>query len=109
TRECMRSSCGRATAALSMRRSAHALILWPTASSKRQSGFYGPEARRQSAATAIPIMTDEIRDHFQESALVLDRVAGACSEAIARSANVLLDAFRKGGKLLLCGNGGSAA
>lgn len=32
-----------------------------------------------------------------------------CSEAIEAAANTLVDVFRQGGKVLLCGNGGSAA
>src|SRR5687768_17087900 len=54
-------------------------------------------------------MTNEIRAYFDASASVLSRVADACGEAIARSAEILIGAFRSGGKLLLCGNGGSAA
>lgn len=54
-------------------------------------------------------MTDEIRTYFENSAQVLSRVAAACGESIERSAAILIEAFRKGGKLLLCGNGGSAA
>ena len=52
---------------------------------------------------------DEIRDYLNGSAGLLSRVAGACGEDIDRAAAVIVDAFRGGGKLLLCGNGGSAA
>jgi len=54
-------------------------------------------------------MTEEIQAYFAASASVLSGVAGACGDAIERSAAVLVGAFRSGGKLLLCGNGGSAA
>jgi phosphoheptose isomerase len=54
-------------------------------------------------------MTDEIRDYFAQSARVLDSVAAACGDAIEQSAAMLVESFRSGGKLLLCGNGGSAA
>lgn len=54
-------------------------------------------------------MTKEIRTYLAESASVLGRVAASCDQAIARSAEILTEAFRRGGKLLLCGNGGSAA
>ena len=54
-------------------------------------------------------MTDEIRTYFDESVSVLSRVAGSCGDAIASAADTLTAAFRGGGKLLLCGNGGSAA
>ena len=33
----------------------------------------------------------------------------ACREDIARAAELLIDCYRRGGKLLLCGNGGSCA
>jgi D-sedoheptulose 7-phosphate isomerase len=54
-------------------------------------------------------MTNDIRAYFDASASVLSRVADACGDAIERSASLLVGAFRNGGKLLLCGNGGSAA
>ena len=31
----------------------------------------------------------------------------ACREDIERAAQLLIDCYRRGGKLLLCGNGGS--
>src|SRR5438105_13433847 len=43
-----------------------------------------------------------------ESAAVMDAAAREAS-SIARAASIITDAFRAGGKLLLCGNGGSAA
>jgi D-sedoheptulose 7-phosphate isomerase len=54
-------------------------------------------------------MTNEIQAYFAASASVLSRVADACGDAIEQSAAILTDSFRNGGKLLLCGNGGSAA
>ena len=53
--------------------------------------------------------TSEIQKYFEESAVVLTRVADACGEGIERAAGLLIESFRSGGKLLLCGNGGSAA
>lgn len=70
---------------------------------------------------------ETIQDHFRESAAVKHGMAGAPGEgvfaaaagipagpppavaAVARAAEVITAAFRNGGKLLLCGNGGSAA
>jgi D-sedoheptulose 7-phosphate isomerase len=43
------------------------------------------------------------------SAATIARAADACAPAVARAAEVIADAFRAGKKLLLCGNGGSAA
>jgi len=54
-------------------------------------------------------MNDTIRRYFAESALVLGRVADACHREIEAAVQLLTDSFRNGGKLLLCGNGGSAA
>jgi len=54
-------------------------------------------------------MTDEIGTYLEQSARILGSVASACSPAIERAVSVLIDAFRRGNKLLLCGNGGSAA
>ena len=34
---------------------------------------------------------------------------GTCADDIKRSAELMLDTYRKGGKILVCGNGGSAA
>ncbi|HEX2836222.1 MAG TPA: SIS domain-containing protein [Thermoanaerobaculia bacterium] len=54
-------------------------------------------------------MTDAIRTYFEASAGVLRNTGERCGDAIARAAGVLIASYRKGGKLLLCGNGGSAA
>src|SRR6266566_2202894 len=49
-----------------------------------------------------------IAARLRESAAVMDAAAREAS-SIARAASIITDAFRAGGKLLLCGNGGSAA
>ena len=49
-----------------------------------------------------------IASRLRESAAVMDAAAREAS-SIARAASIITDAFRAGGKLLLCGNGGSAA
>jgi len=49
------------------------------------------------------------RSYLLESAEVKRLTAEACAEAIAMAAGILEEAFRSGGKLLICGNGGSAA
>jgi D-sedoheptulose 7-phosphate isomerase len=45
---------------------------------------------------------------LRESAAVMDAAAREAA-SIARAASIITDSFRAGGKLLLCGNGGSAA
>jgi D-sedoheptulose 7-phosphate isomerase len=50
-----------------------------------------------------------IRDHLRESASVKEQMALRCIGEIRAVAEALLACLRKGGKILLCGNGGSAA
>src|SRR5687767_5554654 len=54
-------------------------------------------------------MSDVVRDHFQRSADAKLRAAEHCAADIHRAAELIAAAFRSGGKLLICGNGGSAA
>jgi phosphoheptose isomerase len=51
----------------------------------------------------------QVRSYLAESAEIKRLTADACAEAIAAAAGVITEAFRTGGKLLICGNGGSAA
>lgn len=50
-----------------------------------------------------------IQTHLMESAAVKRQMAEQCADAIAAAADEIAEAFRNGHKLLLCGNGGSAA
>jgi D-sedoheptulose 7-phosphate isomerase len=52
---------------------------------------------------------DLIRDHLTRSAEVKAKTAEACGAAICLAADVIAGTFRQGGKLMICGNGGSAA
>ncbi len=47
--------------------------------------------------------------HLRESAQLKLLVAEQCLDSIVAAARMIADCFRTGGKLLLCGNGGSAA
>jgi D-sedoheptulose 7-phosphate isomerase len=49
------------------------------------------------------------RAYLRESADIKRKTAEACGDAIVAAADVIVGAFRGGGKVLLCGNGGSAA
>ena len=51
----------------------------------------------------------QIREHLLGSIETKRRVLEACPENIARAAELMAETFRRGGKILLCGNGGSAA
>ncbi len=50
-----------------------------------------------------------IRRHLSRSAEIKQLTADACAVDIAAAALLLADCLRDGGKILLCGNGGSAA
>jgi D-sedoheptulose 7-phosphate isomerase len=51
----------------------------------------------------------KIQAHLLASAEVKRQVAEQCRDALLAAADLITEAFRSGGKLLLCGNGGSAA
>ena len=50
-----------------------------------------------------------IRAHLSGSSSVNLRTAELCADSILAAADLIAHAFRNGGELLLCGNGGSAA
>ncbi|MDM8554086.1 SIS domain-containing protein [Desulfococcaceae bacterium HSG7] len=52
---------------------------------------------------------NRVRDHLIQSADVKRRIAEEGLEPIIQAANMIAEAFHKGNKMLLCGNGGSAA
>lgn len=49
-----------------------------------------------------------VADHFTESARVKQASIDACSREIEQAVDWITNSFMAGGKLLLCGNGGSA-
>ena len=53
-------------------------------------------------------MIEHIVQQLEESADVKRRMAEICAESIARAAEIVLETYRQGHKVLLCGNGGSA-
>jgi D-sedoheptulose 7-phosphate isomerase len=52
---------------------------------------------------------DRARAYLRETAATATRAAEACADDVARAAELLVNALLDGGKILLCGNGGSAA
>jgi len=52
---------------------------------------------------------EKARVHLLESAKIKRQIAEKCLDLILEAANLIADTFKSGGKLLLCGNGGSAA
>lgn len=55
------------------------------------------------------VMREHIRTHLLASAQVKQQTAESATDAILAAADLIATSFRQGGKLLLCGNGGSAA
>ena len=54
-------------------------------------------------------MRAQIAHELDESATTIVAMADACAEAIVAAASMVAASFRTGGKLMICGNGGSAA
>lgn len=67
--------------------------------------------RLSSIASAWPRdrMHARAAQHLLDSAAVLTRTAESCTDALLDMVDMLTETFRAGGKLLICGNGGSAA
>jgi D-sedoheptulose 7-phosphate isomerase len=63
-----------------------------------------PEMRSVQNAVTSPV-----REHLLRSAEVKQRAAEVCEEPILEAAGMVAECFRGNGRLLLCGNGGSAA
>jgi phosphoheptose isomerase len=53
--------------------------------------------------------SEHVRGHLAESAKLKILVADKCLKSILAAADLIASTFRSGGKILLCGNGGSAA
>lgn len=52
---------------------------------------------------------DKARKRLLESADVKKKVAEECLESILTASQIIVDTFESGGKVMICGNGGSAA
>ncbi|MHB0869891.1 MAG: SIS domain-containing protein [Chloroflexota bacterium] len=62
----------------------------------------------------IPVLRHDsrnlaVRSHLLGSARLKEQVAEECLNSILQAADLIATSFRSGSKLLLCGNGGSAA
>lgn len=51
----------------------------------------------------------KVKDYLEETSKVQKLVAVKCLESMLEAAELMIDTFKSGGKILLCGNGGSAA
>ncbi len=52
---------------------------------------------------------ERVRAHLTASAEVKRQIAETCTDGILQAADMITEALRRGNKLMLCGNGGSAA
>jgi len=82
--------------------------------SRQQSVVLEPNSQDQNQDQKVDSSSSDrslahIRSHLLKSAEVKQQTVAACSEALLKAAQVVSSSFRQGGKLLLCGNGGSAA
>jgi len=68
------------------------------------------ETKAVSSSVSLPDSADDtIRQHMLNSADVKKRTAEECTPAIKQAAALIAECLAKGNKVLLCGNGGSAA
>jgi phosphoheptose isomerase len=54
-------------------------------------------------------LKEQAKQHLYDSAAIKHKVAKICLDSILTAATAISTSFKYGGKLLLCGNGGSAA
>ena len=52
---------------------------------------------------------EKIKIHLLESAKIKRKTAEECSELVLKAAQIIIKAFKSGRKVMICGNGGSAA
>lgn len=56
-----------------------------------------------------PVLGNRVQAYLRESARLKEQTAIECLDSILAAANLIAEAFKNGNKILLCGNGGSAA
>ncbi len=65
--------------------------------------------RKITIESTHDLLQDRARTHLQESADLKHKVAQHCLPSVLMATDFIVGVFRNGGKMLLCGNGGSAA
>jgi len=65
--------------------------------------------RTTTVESTHDLLQDRVLTHLQESADLKHKVAQLCLPSILMATDFIVEAFQEGGKMLLCGNGGSAA
>jgi phosphoheptose isomerase len=71
--------------------------------------FTGKAFEKGKEMMSAEDLKEQARQHLLDSAAVKVQVAEGCLDSILAAATAISDSFKLGGKLLLCGNGGSAA
>ncbi|UBF26008.1 D-sedoheptulose 7-phosphate isomerase [Kovacikia minuta CCNUW1] len=64
---------------------------------------------KQQTPLVASNLRSRVQTHLLESAEVKRQIVQQCTDSILLTAQILAETFRNGGKVLLCGNGGSAA
>jgi D-sedoheptulose 7-phosphate isomerase len=64
---------------------------------------------RSLSATSNEILRQNVRDSLQEGAALRLSLIEHCSDVVIKAAECIFDSVQRGGKLLVFGNGGSAA
>jgi phosphoheptose isomerase len=57
----------------------------------------------------LDVRVSQVVDYVRSASMIQLRAAEACAEHVVKAADIIAEAMRAGRKLLLCGNGGSAA
>lgn len=71
--------------------------------------FYQREEGVEQLIEESSAAREWVRTYLDESAKLKYEVAGKCLDAILAAVDLITDSFRSGKKVMLCGNGGSAA
>jgi D-inositol-3-phosphate glycosyltransferase len=86
----------------------HALFTWEKVAARLADAFAAATGRRPGLAVAPPSDLTTVDRGFDRLLAVLTRARAALRDDIVRAAALLGAAFARGGKVLVCGNGGSA-
>lgn len=88
---------------------ANALFTWQTVATQMAALYEQVVAANQPESVDTIDATTIINRGFTQSLAVLQASQQQLQDSILQVANVLSDCFNQGGKVLICGNGGSAA
>lgn len=75
----------------------------------RATSAIGSACEHPDITSMMSAFAERAERHLQETTAVHDLVARSCVSSVAVAAHLIGDAFARGHKLMLCGNGGSAA